>query len=180
MSPQAAVHYFKGQTHCKRGHPLIEGNLLNSPWKRCAICNRDWNNRQNAIARAARPPRQPATHCTYGHEWTPENTRTYKGKRFCRACHNALTTVLFHERSKALREFAQEGVIPAEAAPESRLNKTHCRYGHPLPEPGGLKSRPCERVCQICVRKRTLITYYKKKGNLEMVNHLRAELQQAS
>jgi hypothetical protein len=25
-------------------------------------------------------------HCPKGHEYTPENTRTYKGRRFCRAC----------------------------------------------------------------------------------------------
>lgn len=34
-----------------------------------------------------RTPRQIATHCRRGHEFTPENTYTYKpGIRFCRAC----------------------------------------------------------------------------------------------
>lgn len=28
----------------------------------------------------------PQTHCKRGHEFTPENTRMYKGKRFCRTC----------------------------------------------------------------------------------------------
>jgi hypothetical protein len=26
------------------------------------------------------------THCPHGHEYTPENTRIYRGNRFCRAC----------------------------------------------------------------------------------------------
>ena len=26
------------------------------------------------------------THCKWGHEFTPENTRLYKGSRICRAC----------------------------------------------------------------------------------------------
>lgn len=27
------------------------------------------------------------THCIRGHEFTPENTRVYRGRRSCRACH---------------------------------------------------------------------------------------------
>jgi hypothetical protein len=27
------------------------------------------------------------THCPQGHEYTPENTRVYQGRRHCRACH---------------------------------------------------------------------------------------------
>lgn len=30
--------------------------------------------------------RADQTHCKRGHEFTPENTRTYQGRRFCRAC----------------------------------------------------------------------------------------------
>lgn len=29
------------------------------------------------------------THCPHGHKYSPENTYTNKGRRFCRACHNA-------------------------------------------------------------------------------------------
>lgn len=28
------------------------------------------------------------THCPSGHEYTPENTRVYRGRRYCRACNN--------------------------------------------------------------------------------------------
>jgi HNH endonuclease len=28
------------------------------------------------------------THCPHGHEYTPENTRWYRGRRYCRACNN--------------------------------------------------------------------------------------------
>lgn len=29
------------------------------------------------------------THCPYGHEYTPENTRLKQGRRYCRTCINA-------------------------------------------------------------------------------------------
>lgn len=33
-----------------------------------------------------RSPRALATHCKYGHEFTPENTRRADGRRYCRTC----------------------------------------------------------------------------------------------
>lgn len=33
-----------------------------------------------------KPQRTAPTHCKYGHEFTPENTRHYAGSRHCRAC----------------------------------------------------------------------------------------------
>lgn len=30
--------------------------------------------------------RRTRTHCKRGHEFTPENTRVYRGERYCRAC----------------------------------------------------------------------------------------------
>lgn len=37
------------------------------------------------------PYRQPLTHCRHNHEYTPENTRWYKGTPFCRTCARALS-----------------------------------------------------------------------------------------
>lgn len=34
--------------------------------------------------------RRDQTHCKHGHEFSPENTYTYGGKRKCRTCHRAL------------------------------------------------------------------------------------------
>lgn len=33
--------------------------------------------------------RPTLTHCIHGHEYTPENTRTYRNRRHCRACDRA-------------------------------------------------------------------------------------------
>lgn len=30
------------------------------------------------------------THCKHGHEFTPDNTKTWNGKRQCRACHKRI------------------------------------------------------------------------------------------
>jgi hypothetical protein len=38
------------------------------------------------MAAKGRQHNQLKTHCPWGHEYTEENTRTYKGKRWCRTC----------------------------------------------------------------------------------------------
>ena len=42
---------------------------------------------------------QKKSHCKHGHEFTPENTRIYKGKRNCRECLNN-NTKAYYERKK--------------------------------------------------------------------------------
>jgi len=41
---------------------------------------------------------QSKTHCVNGHEYTPENTRIWKGTRKCKACHAAQEKAKYHER----------------------------------------------------------------------------------
>ena len=41
-------------------------------------------NRHRTIARGRNAT--PKTHCPWGHEYTEENTRLYRGRRFCRVC----------------------------------------------------------------------------------------------
>jgi hypothetical protein len=41
--------------------------------------------------------------CPQGHEYTPENTRIYKGERQCRACGRAVSLALYHSRYRAQR-----------------------------------------------------------------------------
>lgn len=40
------------------------------------------------------------THCPKGHEYTPENTRLYKGRRNCRSCHR-VKSLEWYNRNKA-------------------------------------------------------------------------------
>lgn len=43
--------------------------------------------RENLLRGDTVPARRAAmTHCAYGHEFTEENTRWYRGMRYCRAC----------------------------------------------------------------------------------------------
>jgi hypothetical protein len=46
--------------------------------------------RENTMRGATFPARQAAkTHCPQGHEYSPENTKVYRGSRYCRACRPA-------------------------------------------------------------------------------------------
>lgn len=47
-----------------------------------------------------RRPRQLRTRCRNGHDYTPENTRMYRGRRYCRACHRE------NERARTARKAA--------------------------------------------------------------------------
>lgn len=71
---------------CKNGHSYAEvGRTKNNGCKECA---RDAMRRSRARAKAARPPKDPETHCRHGHEWTKENTYVSpKGMTACRVCH---------------------------------------------------------------------------------------------
>jgi HNH endonuclease len=78
------------------------------------------------------------THCSHGHEFTPENTRLRPdGRRVCIQC----------ERERAKRDWElYRGDFPP------RTLKTHCKHGHPLSgdnvyvPPGD----PTRRKCKAC------------------------------
>lgn len=36
------------------------------------------------------------THCPHGHDYTPENTKIHKGKRYCRRCNNIRSCERYH------------------------------------------------------------------------------------
>ena len=72
---------------CKRGHNLTPAR--DGSRRRCLVCSRESSRRyeqrlrdqgRRGIANAAK------THCSHGHEFTPENTYTYQGRRQCRTC----------------------------------------------------------------------------------------------
>jgi len=41
------------------------------------------------------------THCPQGHEYTPENTLTYRGMRSCKLCSNTRALALYYRRKQA-------------------------------------------------------------------------------
>lgn len=61
--------------------------------RRCKVCMRE----HQARYRAAQPPKPPKTHCRRGHEYTDENTRWFRGTRYCKTCHAENTLRYYHE-----------------------------------------------------------------------------------
>jgi hypothetical protein len=89
---RAAVRVYE-RTHCTHGHELTASNtaLSKAGNKLCRTCKIEAGRRTDAKRRKApgTPRKRGAlsTHCRTGrHEFTRENTYTYKGVRFCRAC----------------------------------------------------------------------------------------------
>jgi hypothetical protein len=58
--------------------------------------NSRWATSKQQRANRRRDPQAEKTHCPCGHEYTPENTRLYRGRRHCRAC----AREKFHERKR--------------------------------------------------------------------------------
>ena len=78
------THFHAGKTHCKRGHPLVEGNLQKSASGRrfCLACRRDLYRRHQAGVRLVREG-----FCINGHPKTPENRYTNGSKSTrCKPC----------------------------------------------------------------------------------------------
>jgi hypothetical protein len=70
------------KTHCKNGHSLTDDNVYRIDGLRiCIICESDRKKR------VVREKRQAVTHCSKGHEFTPENTRIdWQGTKKCIEC----------------------------------------------------------------------------------------------
>jgi hypothetical protein len=85
------------------------------------------------------------THCSNGHEFTPENTgRNKDGSRYCKSC--------LRERSSARRrrEAEREGraLLPPPA------ERTHCKNGHEYTPANTYRLPDGRRDCRTCIRAR--------------------------
>ena len=85
--------YRERKTHCIRGHEYTAENThLNSAgFRECKICLKERGKRRNDEKKVRRNSQGRVahhlrTHCPHGHEYTPENTYTYRGSRSCKAC----------------------------------------------------------------------------------------------
>lgn len=97
-SPVTRASVNAAKTHCKYGHPLVEGNLVKrrgGKGRLCRTCHL-WHGRVSRAKKLglpyeAEPPKEvaPLTQanvCRNGHPRTPENTLQTATQRRCRIC----------------------------------------------------------------------------------------------
>lgn len=71
------------KTHCINGHPYVD-IVIRSGVRVCRICEVEGRRRRSGWK--GNLPTGERTHCPSGHEYTPENTRVYQGRRYCEEC----------------------------------------------------------------------------------------------
>ncbi len=86
------------------------------------------------------------THCHKGHEYTPENTRMYRGKRRCKACGRA------HSLAQYRQTHTPRPKISRPTSPEIKQSITHCPKGHPYNAENTLVKPQGWRRCRECSR----------------------------
>ncbi|AGM13416.1 HNH endonuclease [Mycobacterium phage Gizmo] len=65
----------------------LDDDFTNDHWTNLAYGTHQENIADSiASGRHASCAEAAKTHCRWGHEYTPDNTRIYRGKRFCRRC----------------------------------------------------------------------------------------------
>lgn len=97
------------------------------------------------------------THCPYGHEYTPENTRrSTEGHRHCRACERV------RDRTRARQRCLKEkGRLPWP----SPAKRTHCIHGHEFTEANThIDPIRGKRVCRACRREGQRKLKQKRRG----------------
>ena len=86
------------------------------------------------------------THCSHGHEYTPENTRISNRSRFCLTC----------ERARGSGSSRTKARAQAKARGESTLSKsserTHCPDGHEYTQENTRIDSNESRRCRTCER----------------------------
>lgn len=83
------------RTTCKNGHDITDESNVYIPPKggrRCRVC-------QKMREAERRNPDWPPAHCPRGHEYTPENTGTSRGARYCKACNRQRARANYAKRS---------------------------------------------------------------------------------
>lgn len=81
------------------------------------------------------------THCSRGHEFTPENTHWDGRQRNCRTCRRE-----WGRESYARRKAGTASVLPANA------DKTHCKHGHEFTPENTIRTAQ-GRACRECQRR---------------------------
>jgi hypothetical protein len=89
------------------------------------------------------------TECPQGHPYDDENTRWYRGQRYCRAC-----LAESHRRDSEARR-RRAALKPP---------RTHCVHGHELTPENTFVDKKGVRLCRICIRAKSRRYYEKKRS----------------
>ena len=130
----------KNDKTCINGHDLSIHGREYQGYLQCKECRR-LKGIENRLKAGIKPRLKPnSTHCSRGHEFTPENTLVRKnGQRVCKDC----TKILY----KQYRKKKNPDYHP--------LDDPRCRNGHlRIPENTTLTKRG-HRVCKICTANQT-------------------------
>lgn len=124
--------------------PSVCGLGNTCPHRKC--CNpkhlNPTTNKRNILRGGGEAARNAAkTHCTKGHEFTPENTYSQRNGKGCRTCRNA----------SAREARARQKLATADAVvPRVRPKKTHCVQGHEFTETSTYSDKNGHRSCKVC------------------------------
>jgi DNA-directed RNA polymerase subunit M/transcription elongation factor TFIIS len=151
---RALVDYPISANECIRGHELEGDNLYLPPGsnkRRCRQCRNDFEKKKQAIIRLQvklmTPFLESTQACLNGHPRTPDSTYMFRGKIFCRECHNEASRT-YYER---IRKAANEERLRSDSFPANSKFKTHCKRNHDLMDPDNLiRTVTGRRSCRTC------------------------------
>jgi hypothetical protein len=90
-------HVCHNGSGCDGGHACLHRRCVNPAHLEAVTNGVNVLRGESPLARHARK-----THCPRDHEYTSENTRVYRGKRYCRACHRDYERTRRAEARKAV------------------------------------------------------------------------------
>jgi hypothetical protein len=110
-----------------------------------------------ANSRRANLPKMTRTHCTHGHEWTPENTLPMPESKRCRQC------ILVRGHIKKGIDCTYDRFCSADSHKARRGLADTCKRGHSMAD-AYVRKDTGHRNCATCIRERAKKATQKPKG----------------